>query len=249
LQSGDSPKERTPIVATMLFSHTHHDHTQGFPFFAPAHLGSSTLYIFGPRLFQEDLEEALSRAMLPPSHPIELHDLKSLKIIRNIEESEVILLRNESRKPEIKNVHRDEITTDPGVAKISMFKSYAHPKVGALIYKISWHGKSIVYASDTESYIGGDTRLTAFAKGADLLIHDAQYTEEEYVSMPLPKQGWGHSTPEMAAAIAKASEVKRLAFFHHDPSHTDEFITEMEKQAQKLFSQSFAAYEGLTIEL
>jgi len=237
---------KEPIVATVLFSHTHHDHTQGFPFFEPAREGPSVLYMFGPKTFYEDIEEALARAMLAPSFPVALAELKSLKVIGNIEESEIIVL-DQGRGPQILNVYRDEREHSPEAVEISVMRSHAHPKGGVSIYKINWMGKSMVHATDTESYVGGDTRLIEFARGADLLIHDAQYTNEEYVTDP--KQGWGHSTPEMAIAIAQAAGVKKLVLFHHDPSHDDETLAEIERKAQEAFPNTILAYEGLTIEL
>ncbi len=240
--------EKEPIVATMLFSHTHHDHIQGFPFFDPAYEGTSVLYLFGPKTFYEDVEEALSRAMLAPTFPVALEELKSLKIMSNIEESEVVIL-DQGRDPQILNVYRDEMEDSPDAVEISVMRSYAHPRGGASVYKISWAGKSMVYASDTESYIGGDTRLIEFAKGTSLLIHDAQYTNEEYVTGPIPKQGWGHSTPEMAIAIAQAAGVKKLVLFHHDPMHDDNTLAELERKAQEALPNTVLAYEGLTIEL
>ncbi len=238
--------EKEPIVATMLFSHTHHDHTQGFPFFDPAHEGTSVLYMFGPRTFYEDVEEALSRAMLAPSFPVALAELKSLKVMSNIEESEVVIL-DRSMDPQLLNVYRDERADSPDAVEIGLMRSFAHPNGGVSVYKISWAGKSMVYASDTESYVGGDTRLIEFARGTDLLIHDAQYTSEEYVTGP--KQGWGHSTPEMAIAIAQAAKVKKLVLFHHDPSHDDDTLAEIERKAQEAFPNTILAYEGLAIEL
>lgn len=240
--------KKEPIVATMLFSHTHHDHTQGFPFFEPAYEGTSVLYMFGPKTFYEDIEEALSRAMLAPTFPVALEELKSLKVMSNIEESEVVVL-DKGRDLHILNVYRDEREDSPDAVEIGVMRSYAHPKGGVSVYKISWAGKSMVYASDTESYVGGDTRLIEFARGTDLLIHDAQYTNEEYVTGPIPKQGWGHSTPEMAIAIAQAAKVKKLVLFHHDPSHDDDILAEIEKKAQEAFPNTILAYEGLTIEL
>jgi len=238
--------EKEPIVATMLFSHTHHDHTQGFPFFDPAHEGTSVLYMFGPRTFYEDIEEALSRAMLAPSFPVALAELKSLKVMSNIEESEVVIL-DRSMDPQLLNVYRDEREDSPDAVEIGLMRSFAHPNGGVSVYKISWAGKNMVYASDTESYIGGDTRLIEFARGTDLLIHDAQYTSQEYVTGP--KQGWGHSTPEMAIAIAQAAKVKKLVLFHHDPSHDDDTLAEIERKAQEAFPNTILAYEGLTIKL
>jgi phosphoribosyl 1,2-cyclic phosphodiesterase len=237
--------EKEPIVATMLFSHTHHDHTQGFPYFEPAYEGPSVLYMFGPKTFYEDIEEALSRAMLAPSFPVALAELKSLKVMSNIEESEIIVL-DQGRDPQILNIYHDERESSSDAVEMGVMRSHAHPG-GVSIYKISWAGKSMVYASDTESYVGGDTRLIEFARGTDLLIHDAQYTNGEYVTGP--KQGWGHSTPGMAITIAQAAKVKKLALFHHDPSHDDDTLAEIEKKAQEVFPNTILAYEGLTIEL
>jgi phosphoribosyl 1,2-cyclic phosphodiesterase len=240
--------EKEPIAATMLFSHTHHDHIQGFPFFLPAQMGTSVLYMFGPKTFYEDIEEALSRAMLAPTFPVALEELKSLKVMSNIEESEVVILVQD-RGPQILNIYRDEWEDSPDVVEIGVMRSHAHPKGGVSVYRIRWAGKSMVYASDTESYVGGDTRLIEFARGTDLLIHDAQYTDEEYITGPIPKQGWGHSTPQMAITIAQAAEVKKLVLFHHDPEHDDDTLGEIEKKAQETFPNTILAYEGLTIEL
>jgi phosphoribosyl 1,2-cyclic phosphodiesterase len=240
--------DKKPVVATILFSHTHHDHTQGFPFFAPAYLGTSTLYMFGPKNFYEDIEEALTRAMLAPTFPVALDELKSLRIISNIDETEVIIL-DQSKEPQIVNVYREEITASPKATLISSMRSFFHPKGGVTIYRIEWSGKKMVYASDTEGYIGGDTRLIRFSEEADLLIHDAQYTNEEYLTGDDPKQGWGHSTPEMATAVAREARVKRLALFHHDPLHDDEMLSAIEREARLAFPNTVLAYEGLTIEL
>jgi phosphoribosyl 1,2-cyclic phosphodiesterase len=240
--------ENRPVIATLLFSHTHHDHTQGFPFFAPAYLGTSTLYMFGPKNFYEDIEEALTRAMLAPTFPIALDELKSLRIISNIDESEVIVL-DQGKEPQIVNIYREETTPSPDAVYISPIRSFFHPKGGVTLYRIEWAGKKIVYASDTEGYVGGDTRLIRFAEEADLLIHDAQYTTEEYLTGTVPKQGWGHSTPEMATAVAQEAKVKRLALFHHDPSHDDQMLYEIERQAQQVFPSTVLAHEGLTIKL
>lgn len=237
--------EKEPIVATMLFSHTHHDHTQGFPFFDPAYEGTSVLYMFGPKTFYEHIEDALSRAMLAPTFPVALAELKSLKVMSSIEESEVVVL-DQARGPQILNIYRDKREDSSDAVEIGTLKSIAHPR-GVSIYKVSWAGKSMVYATDTESYVGGDTRLIEFAMGTDLLIHDAQYTDEEYVIDP--KQGWGHSTPAMAITIARAAKVKKLVLFHHDPWHDDDTLFEIERKAQEAFPNTILAYEGLTIEL
>jgi phosphoribosyl 1,2-cyclic phosphodiesterase len=238
-----------PLVVNLLISHTHHDHTQGFPFFQPAYSGSTTLYIFGPRLLQEDLREALVRSMIAPAFPVDLEDLPSLRVVRNIEETELIVLAPGAQAPEIRNIYRDSLDCPPDSVRITLYRSYAHPKTGTLVYRIQWRDKSVVYASDTESYVGGDTRLIAFAQDADLLIHDAQFTHDEYVSPSMSRQGWGHSTPDMAVFVAQAAHVKRLALFHHEPAHDDEMVAKMGRKAQAIFPAAFVAMEGASVEL
>jgi len=237
---------KKPIIATMFFSHTHHDHTQGFPFFTPAYIGTSVLYMFGPRTFDQDLEKALARAMLPPTFPVQLEELASLKIISNLDRSEAILIGPE-HQPQIRNIYRDSLQAGPDTVQIYVQRSSFHPGGGVSLFRIEWNGKSVVYASDTEGVEGGDTSLISFAKGSDLLIHDAQYTAQEYVE--LPRQGWGHSTPEMATAVAQAAQVGQLVLHHHDPDHDDDSLDQMEAEAQTHFSQTTMAYEGLTIRL
>ena len=202
--------------------------------------------MFGPRTFYEDTEEALRRSMVAPASPVALEELSSLKIISNIEESEAIILEKGS-DPRLYNLYRDQITPPPEAVKITVLRSYAHPKNGVNIYRIEWREKSLVFATDTESYAGGDTRLIRFAQEADMLIHDAQYTHQEYTSGAVPKQGWGHSTPEMAAGIAQMARVRQLVLFHHDPSHGDEILSEMEADARAVFPNSILAREGLTL--
>jgi len=246
-----------PIVAHLFLSHAHADHTQGLPFFGPAHEGSSTLYIFGSRILDEDLQEALSRAMLPPTFPVRLDELPSLQVINNISHNEFILIGPGS-EPRICNAFRDAAASSKCAApsttpeteqtvRVSVLQSFFHPSGHVSVFKIEWNGKSLVYATDTEGAAGGDMRLIRFCQGCDLLIHDAQYTSAEYLDTPY--QGWGHSTPEMAALVAEKAQVKQLVLFHHDPLHRDAQIDEMEVRAQALFERTRAAYEGLTLYL
>jgi phosphoribosyl 1,2-cyclic phosphodiesterase len=244
------PQAREPIVAHVFLSHTHADHTQGFPFFSPAHIGTSTLYIFGPKMLDQDLEDALSRAMLPPTFPVLLEELPSLKIIHNISHNEVILIGSGS-EPRICSAFRGpgaaKETLDAATVRVSVLQSFFHPSGHVSIFKIEWNGKRVVYASDTEGVPGGDMRLIRFCKGCDLLIHDAQYTQREYIETPY--QGWGHSTPEMAIMVAQKAEAKRLALYHHHPLHDDELLDEIQTQAQALFPRALVASEGLMLEL
>lgn len=243
------PEVGQPIVATILLSHTHHDHIHGFPFFKPAYLGTSVLHVFGPKMLQQDLEEQLSTAMVAPFFPIELDDMESLRYVQSVRPGDVILFNGTTNPPKVLNRHRDTVSEHPEQVQVKIMKSFAHPKSGVFVYRIEWNGKSVVYATDTESYHGMDTRMALFSAGADLLIHDAQYTHEEYVGAPAPKQGFGHSTPELAAAIARQAGVKKLLLFHHDPQHSDDMMLKIEREARKKFRNTVVAREGDVYEL
>jgi phosphoribosyl 1,2-cyclic phosphodiesterase len=235
-----------PIRATLLLTHMHHDHTQGFPYFLPAYLGTSVLHIFGPRTFEEDLEETLNHAVLPPSFPVSLSEMPSLKIVRSLRETERVTLDGEMSEPQIHNIYRDQVYAGPDALQIAIHKSFAHPRNGVFIYRVSYRGRSLVFASDTEGYVDTDQRLVHFAHGTDLIIHDAQYTSDDYTRH---KQGWGHSTLEMACEVARQAGAHRLVLFHHEPRHDDAQITQLECDARAIFPNSMAAYEGLEIAL
>ena len=238
-----------PVIASILFSHMHHDHTQGFPFFDPAYVGASTLHILGPKVFESDLEETLSHAMLPPSFPVALEDLPSLKILRNVNETDIVLIGPQPADVQVLNIYHNEINASPDLVRVRTYHSYAHPKSGVNIYSISWRGRTVVYATDTEGYVQNDQRLVKFAKDADLLIHDAQYRIEDYTNPAKPKQGWGHSTPDMAIAVAQACNVKQLVLFHHEPLYDDATIAEIESVAQRTFPNTLSAYEGMELRI
>ena len=238
-----------PVVATILFSHMHNDHTVGFPFFDPAYLGSSTLFILGPKVFESDLEETLAHSMLPPSFPVGLDELASRKILRNVNETDLVVMGTTPTDVNVVNLYHDTVDTSADTVRVRTYHSYAHPKNGVNIYSISWRGKTVVYATDTEGYIETDQRLVKFASGADVLIHDAQYRKEDYINPARPKQGWGHSTPDMAIAVAKAAKAKQLVLFHHEPQYNDETIATMEAEAQQDFPATLSAYEGLELRI
>jgi phosphoribosyl 1,2-cyclic phosphodiesterase len=244
------PKAK-PIIATILFTHMHHDHNQGFPFFKPAYIGTSVLYLFGPKFFQEDIEEVLAHAMLPPFFPVEIGELNSARIVHTIHDSEVILIRKrEDFHPTVFNPFRDKINRAEDDIFIEIMKGSGHPKGGVINYRINYRGKSVVIATDNEGYLWGDRKLIAFAKDADLLIHDTQYTKEEYSGEAgVIRQGWGHSTPEMAVEVAEQAQVGRLIITHHDPAHSDSMVKNIEKQCRKKFKKTDASYEGMEIDL
>ncbi|MGD9100193.1 MAG: MBL fold metallo-hydrolase, partial [Anaerolineae bacterium] len=232
-----------PIVATLLFTHTHNDHTQGFPFFLPSFVPSSTLYIFGPRMLHDDLEAVLSRAMLPSVFPVELDELPAMRVISSIRSNEMLILDDPQNPPQVCMWQRDCPSTSPSEVEIRALLSHGHPKGGVLVYHIKFQDKRMVFATDTEDYHGMQTILVRLAQDADLLIHDAQYTWEEYTGGFTPKQGWGHSTWEMATKVGAAAGVKRLILTHHDPLHDDAFLEKIEQQAQDSFPGCLLARE------
>jgi ribonuclease BN (tRNA processing enzyme) len=97
--------------------------------------------------------------------------------------------------------------------------------------------------------VGNYQRLIKFSQGADLMIHDAQYTDALYLYAPTPRQGWGHSTWRMAIEAANAAKVKQLALYHHEPEHDDETLEDIEKRAKQVRADTFLAREGITVEL
>lgn len=243
-------RRTTEIV--LLLSHLHHDHTQGLPFFIPAYLPNVKLHIFGPDGATESFRKVLEHNQSFETFPISLRDMASSKIIQSVHETQTIVWDKSG-------VHVMESTAGSALSRVAgldneavvihVHRSYAHPG-GVLVYRISWRGRSIVYATDTEGYAGMDRRLVKFAKEADLLIHDAQYLEQHYwgqLSGFPSTQGYGHSTAGMACEVAAAARVGQLVLFHHDPSYSDQVIAQMEAGAKEIFGRVQAAYEGLEL--
>ena len=230
----------------LLLSHMHHDHTQGFPFFVPAYLSNAKLHIYGPDGTHESMKNVLERNQSSETFPLGLRDMASSKDIQAVRESQIIVWDEAGVR-----VAESAIGVSDEAVVIRIHKSYAHPG-GVFIYRITWRGKSVVYATDTEGYVGTDKRLVKFAKDADVLIHDAQYLDEHYwgqlEGFPAT-QGFGHSTVTMACEVARASEAGQLVLFHHDPAYFDDMIAGMDASAKAQFGEAQAAYEGLEIVL
>jgi phosphoribosyl 1,2-cyclic phosphodiesterase len=230
----------------LLFSHLHHDHTQGFPFFVPAYMPNAKLHIYGPDGTHESMKNVLEHNQSSETFPLGLRDMASSKDIQSVRESQVILWDEEGVR-----VAESAVDVSDDAVVIRIHKSHAHPG-GVFVYRITWRGKSVVYATDTEGYVGTDKRLVKFAKDADVLIHDAQYLDEHYWGQleGLPAtQGYGHSTVTMACEVAVASKAGQLVLFHHDPSYTDDILVGMERTAKSLFAHTVTAHEGLKIVL
>jgi ribonuclease BN (tRNA processing enzyme) len=239
-------KSKKPLQVTLLFTHLHHDHTQGLPFFTPLFLGNCVIHFFGPMNFGEELGEVLERSITPPNFPINFHQANAEKRIRTIYEYNLILLDTDDPVPVLKNRFMDAVDPKKSTVLVRILNDYSHPANGVLVYRIEYGKRSIVFATDVEGYLFGDARLAHFSKGADLLVHDAQYSAEQYTALPVPKQGFGHSIPEMAIEVAKTAGVKNLALTHHDPASDDGTLKKNEARYKKAYSNLFYAKEGLT---
>ncbi len=248
INSSMSKKERKNIKAVMLLSHIHQDHIQGFTFFRPLHISSTVLNVFGNCDFEEDLAGELSTLLFNKSFPLDMGDMAGQLNIHNLQETDCVIL-NGDNEPIVKRIESDaDLTPKDEEVIISCYKSYAHPQNGVMIYKIAYKDKSVVYATDKESYSGGDKKLAKFARNCDLIIHDAQYTTEDYLDTFAPKQGYGHSTFEMALDAQKQINAQKLAFFHFDPSYDDNKLDKIKEEFAN-GEDRFLASEGLEINL
>jgi phosphoribosyl 1,2-cyclic phosphodiesterase len=217
-----SPNER--LLAVLLFSHTHWDHIQGLPFFSPARLRHNRMVIMGERRLGKRLERVLAGQMSDVYLPFTLEDLHADLLIKEVHDGEQIVVG-------------DRTTVLPG--------RIPHPG-GAFGYRITSQGKVIVYVSDVNHPLEGpDSGVVALAHGADLLIHDAQFTPEEKIE----RSAWGHSSWLEAIQVAQLSGAQRLVLFHHDPDHTDDELEKIERQAQAMFENTLLAREGMEISL
>ena len=223
----------------ILFTHLHLDHILGFPFFTPIYFPQTELHFISPKILTYSLKEVLEYLMSPALFPVTLNELPAKKFFYEIAESSVIFFFEDEFRItpliESQGIHG-------WLAKVSCLRNYTHPKGGAYVYRVDFANKhSVVFATDVEGFVGGDQRIARFAKEADLLIHDAQYTLKEYEMF----QGFGHSTYEMACQVARQAGVKKLLLFHHDPKHDDEVMTELENKAKEIFPNTLVATEDM----
>ncbi len=215
----------SPVDAMMLFTHVHWDHIQGVPFFGPAFHPASRLTLAGATTAAGTLEDALRAQMCPPQFPVTLDAL---------------------------GARVDFCALEPGVAfrrgPFLILPERGHHPDGVLSYRIEAEDRAVVFATDVEHGGRLDETLVALAAGADLLIHDAQYTPDEYAGHVGPNRaGWGHSTWAEAVEVARCSGVRRLALFHHDPTRDDDAMAVMEHRVRGEFPEAFAAREGTAV--
>jgi phosphoribosyl 1,2-cyclic phosphodiesterase len=214
-QGGDRP-----INATLLISHTHWDHIQGLPFFAPAYSAQNCIRLFAAHAHGAMLEHALRNQMSPMHFPVDLDKMAGLLGVREL-------------SPDVTQIGNFSIRTEP----------LNHPG-GCSAFRIEAGGAVVAYLPDHEPYRSGDgvrrDALLEFIRGAELLILDTQYTAAEYPS----RMGWGHGCLPDSVALAVEAGVSRLALFHHDPSHADNQIDEMVNSARQMSAPSQLTVQG-----
>ncbi|MFN0096310.1 MAG: MBL fold metallo-hydrolase [Dehalococcoidia bacterium] len=216
----------------ILLTHLHMDHIQGLGFFGPFFRPGAAIHIWGPPSPHEHLHERLSRYLSNPLFPVGLRDLPGVVAVHSFLDDEVDIGGFQVRAAQI-----------------------IHP--GSTIgFRISEGAKSLAYLPDHEPALGrGEVDAdpawvsgAQLADGVDLLIHDAQYTDEEYHR----HVGWGHSSTTQTVAFAGLAGAKRLALFHHDPAHSDHEVAAIAARARTLAPSGMdveAAAEGDTVFL
>jgi phosphoribosyl 1,2-cyclic phosphodiesterase len=218
-----------PFKGTALVTHLHWDHVQGLPFFHPLHTPGAHLDIFGTG-GERTLSEAFGEFMKPPYFPIRVGDLTGNVSFRE--------------------VHNEQFTIGDALVTVRSV-----PHVGATNgYRVDWAGASVAYVSDHQQPCDDHTfvaeAVLELCDGVDLLIHDAQYTDDEFAD----RAHWGHCTIEYAIEVARQANVRALALFHHDPSHHDDFLDGVSADASRRSAELglgavFTAYEGLRVTL
>jgi phosphoribosyl 1,2-cyclic phosphodiesterase len=214
----------------LLLSHLHLDHVQGIGFFEPAFRPDLELHIWGPPATTESLRERLARYLSPPLFPLRLRELNP--------------------SVELHELPEEPITIGDATVRA---EAIIHP--GSTVgFRISDGTSTLAYLSDHEPALGAPrfpmgpewTSGHGLAAGADLLIHDAQYTPAEYAD----RVGWGHSSIEHTWAFAKQSGVRRLVTFHHDPGHSDDELDALVADLQSRDGPAvIGGTEGLELSL
>lgn len=234
--------------ATIILSHIHQDHIQGLQFYKPLFLANSTINLYGLNSNGEDLRETLKTVLFDKVFPLGLDEIRSNFNICNFSQNDKLILSQDGTV-KIYDALEENIETKDDDVIITAHKTTAHPKNGCLCIKIQYKSKTLIYATDKESYIGSDKKFIQFAHNCDCLIHDAQYTYQDYINPIQPKQGFGHSTFEMAIETAQLAKAKKLFFFHYDPEYDDERLSMLEEEFSKNNENILFAKENNEIEI
>jgi phosphoribosyl 1,2-cyclic phosphodiesterase len=225
---GQSLVQESSLQAHLFFTHSHWDRIQGFPFFQPAFINENSFDIYGAAAVNgASIKQCLMDQMIRPNFPVPLRLMKAKLTFHDIVPGDVIQVE-------------EEITIE--TCALNRFDR-------ALGYRVTWQNYSVVYATDVDcDQDSPDPALLYLAREADLLIYDAAQTPSEYAS-----QGCDivEQVPAWKTGIegAKTAGVKRLALFHHDPCHSDAWLSAMEGEVQSLFQPCCFAQEGMVLHI
>lgn len=216
--------EEGRLDLTLLFTHTHWDHVLGLPFFKLLYNPKARINLYGSPGLQGNIAKLLTWVMAPPLFPVPFTALPS----------------------ELTGYTWHGETLQVDSLKVSRI-ALSHPNLGAG-YRVEEDGRSFVFLTDNElsqHHRGGRSfeEYAAFCKGADLLVHDAEYTPEEYPA----RRGWGHSHFEAVAQLARAAGVKTLGLSHHNQERTDDGVDELVRRCREALSGSGPAPECLAL--
>ncbi|MGH6952611.1 MAG: MBL fold metallo-hydrolase [Alphaproteobacteria bacterium] len=211
------------VEGDLFFSHTHHDHIAGIPFFRPLYDKANRFQFWAGHLLPErTLHEVLCMMMQDPLFPVPFEVFKAEIAFKDFRCGE-------------------ELRPRPDVVLRTTLLNHPNRAVG---YRVDYRGKSVCYVTDNEHKPGErDRNVLELADGADVLIYDSMYTDEEYPRYA----GWGHSTWQEGVRVAEAAKVKTLVLFHHDPDHDDSFLDRVQRAAKRAWPGARVAREGMVI--
>ena len=215
-----------PLDADLLLTHTHFDHVCGLPFFKPFFQPQNRFRLWAGHLGGElTLRRVLREFMMAPLFPVPPEVFRAQIEYRDFKAG-------------------DTLTPAPGIRLRTA--ALNHPD-GATGYRIEFRGRSLAYVTDTEHVPGTpDRNVLGLIEGADVVIYDCMYTDEEYEKSYV---GWGHSTWQEAVRLCRPAGVKRLVVFHHDPDHDDERMDAIGREAAAALPGAIVAREGLELKL
>ncbi len=220
---GALAKQGGPLDVDWFFTHTHFDHIQGIPFFSPLYDRRNRFRLRAGHLIPEmNLKQVLSEMMSAPLFPIPIGIFAAQIEFADFRAGE---------------------THDLGGGVVVKTAPLNHPN-RATGYRVEVGKKAICYVTDTEHVPGRlDTNVLKLIEGADIVVYDCTYTDEEYPA----HVGWGHSTWQEGIRLVEKAGAKRLAIYHHDPDHDDAFMDKIAAEAEKMRPGTFVAREGTTI--
>lgn len=225
----------TPVHASVFLSHYHYDHMQGLPFFGPIFDPRNAFTFYGAEREGRSVREVVAGQMVTPYFPVSADQVFRARVDFVTVSPGATLTLGEPGVPD-------------GQVQVRTF-DLNHPG-GSLGYRVEFRGRSLVYATDVEQGGPQDAAFLDFARGADLLIYDAMYTDDEYEGRVGPRRaGWGHSTWKQAVAVANASGARRLVLFHHEPTRDDAGMDRLVRAARRLRPEAVAARESLVLEV